>query len=234
MIDYGYSFTYSDYKSIKKDKIKKIETPNFFNYENFIKNTSIATSTMMVEKKILNNISFQKIRLCEDYYLKCQILKENNSIKFLDSIKYYCTQIKNNLSDLLEELKQNTEKDYYKKIYDFNILRFMDYFTLLTDIIVLYDTNKKQTPNINDYEIFSNIYIEIDRKMQDKSYNLYTFEPQNDLSEHLKFLIDISTFNDFNSSLLYIVSIPTKHFGNVFLPKNSIAQIANFTLPLER
>ncbi len=79
MLDTGYSFTYSDYKSIKKNRIKKIKTPNFFDYESFINNTSIATSTMMIKKKILDNIFFYKLKLCEDYYLKCQILKENNA-----------------------------------------------------------------------------------------------------------------------------------------------------------
>ena len=52
MIDYGYSFTYSDYKT-------------------------------------LNNISFSKLKLCEDYYLKCQILKSNNAYKCPGIYSYY-------------------------------------------------------------------------------------------------------------------------------------------------
>ena len=73
MVDNAFSFTYSDYKSIKKNNIKIIKTPNFFNYNSFIKNTSIATSTMIIKKKILNNIFFPKLKLCEDYYFKCQL-----------------------------------------------------------------------------------------------------------------------------------------------------------------
>jgi len=89
MLDYGYSFTYTDYKSIKKDKIKTIKTPNFFNYKIFTKNTSIATSTMILEKKNFNNIFFPKLKLCEDYHLKCQILKLNNAYKCPGIYSYY-------------------------------------------------------------------------------------------------------------------------------------------------
>ena len=41
MLKYNYDFTYSDYKSIKNNKIKTIKTPNFFNYQNFTKNKKI-------------------------------------------------------------------------------------------------------------------------------------------------------------------------------------------------
>ena len=89
MIDYGYSFTYSDYKTLKKNKIKIIKTPIFFDYKSFIKNTSIATSTMILKKKILNNIPFSNLKLCEDYYLKCQTLKSNNAYKCPGIYSYY-------------------------------------------------------------------------------------------------------------------------------------------------
>jgi teichuronic acid biosynthesis glycosyltransferase TuaG len=77
MLKYNYAFTYSNYKTIKKDLIKIIHVPPFFNLKNFIKNTSIATSTMIIKKNIINKIFFPNLRLCEDYYFKCQILKFN-------------------------------------------------------------------------------------------------------------------------------------------------------------
>jgi len=89
MLDNGYSFTYSDYKTIKKNKIKIIKTPNFFNYKKFVKNTSIATSTMILKKKILNNIFFPKLKLCEDYYFKCQLLKSNDAYKCSHIYSFY-------------------------------------------------------------------------------------------------------------------------------------------------
>ena len=89
MLNNGYSFTYSDYKTIKKNKIKIIKTPNFFNYKKFVKNTSIATSTMILKKKILNNIFFPKLKLCEDYYFKCKLLKSNDAYKCSNIYSFY-------------------------------------------------------------------------------------------------------------------------------------------------
>jgi teichuronic acid biosynthesis glycosyltransferase TuaG len=104
MSDNGYSFTYSDYKSIKKNKIRKIITPNFFNYKTFINNTSIATSTMMVKRKLLNGIFFQTLRLCEDYYLKCQLLKLNNAYKCPRIYSFYRLRSNSLQSDRLKVL----------------------------------------------------------------------------------------------------------------------------------
>ena len=81
MIKYDYIFTYTDYKTVKNNKIKIIITPSFFNYKNFIKNTSIATSTMIIKNKFLKGITFPDLKLCEDYYFKCQILKLSDAYK---------------------------------------------------------------------------------------------------------------------------------------------------------
>jgi teichuronic acid biosynthesis glycosyltransferase TuaG len=51
MLKNNYYFTYSNYKSLKNKLIKNISVPNFFDYKNYVRNTSIATSTMIVKKK---------------------------------------------------------------------------------------------------------------------------------------------------------------------------------------
>ena len=89
MLKYKYCFSYTDYKTIKNKEIKKIKVPNFFNYNDFIKNTSIATSTMIIKKEILNRVSFPNLRLCEDYYFKCKILKLNNAYKCPGTYSFY-------------------------------------------------------------------------------------------------------------------------------------------------
>ena len=89
MLKYNYCFSYTDYKTIKNKEIKTIKVPNFFNYNDFIKNTSIATSTMIIKKKILNRVSFPNLRLCEDYYFKCKILKLNNAYKCSGTYSFY-------------------------------------------------------------------------------------------------------------------------------------------------
>ena len=73
-----YNFTYTYYKTFysKKKTIKTIKVPEKLNFELFTKNTSIATSSMVIKRTIANNIKFSNTKICEDYYYKCQILKK--------------------------------------------------------------------------------------------------------------------------------------------------------------
>ena len=74
----NYFFTYTNYKTFKINKLKKntIILPNKFNFESFVKNTSISTSTMVVKRSVANRIKFSNTKICEDYYYKCQLLKK--------------------------------------------------------------------------------------------------------------------------------------------------------------
>ena len=86
MLDKNYAFTFSDYTPIlfyknkfKKLKITKLE--NEFTFDKFIKNSSINTSTMMLEKKEIKNIKFKNLELMEDYIFKCDLMRKTR-IKF--------------------------------------------------------------------------------------------------------------------------------------------------------
>ena len=74
----NYDFTYTYYKTFTANKkiIKNIVTPNKFNFKSFTKNTSIATSSIIVKKNLVSKIKFFSTKICEDYYYKCQILKK--------------------------------------------------------------------------------------------------------------------------------------------------------------
>ena len=74
----NYYFTYTNYKTFKINKLIKntILVPNKFNFESFVKNTSISTSTMVVKRSVANRIKFSNTKICEDYYYKCQLLKK--------------------------------------------------------------------------------------------------------------------------------------------------------------
>ena len=88
-------FTYTDYTPIfqnngKKKFKNKTFLKNYFNYETFIRNSSINTTTMIISRSILGNLRFKKIKLLEDYLFKCQLLKSNNTAEKLgDSLAYY-------------------------------------------------------------------------------------------------------------------------------------------------
>ncbi|MDB9760781.1 glycosyltransferase [Pelagibacteraceae bacterium] len=75
----NYHFTYTYYKTFSGNTqiTKDIMTPEKFDFDSFTKNTSIATSTMIVKRTAANKIKFSDTKICEDYYYKCQILKKN-------------------------------------------------------------------------------------------------------------------------------------------------------------
>ena len=83
-----FDFTYTCYKTFGL-KSKKIIPPIKFHFSSFIKNTSIATSTMMIKRRIAKDIRFTNTIICEDYYFKCKILKK---IKFAYCLKKYLTK----------------------------------------------------------------------------------------------------------------------------------------------
>ena len=71
MIKNKYSFTFTDYvpilyyKNIKK--LKKTIITSKLNFENFINNSSINTSTMILERKYIKGVKFRNLKLMEDY-----------------------------------------------------------------------------------------------------------------------------------------------------------------------
>jgi teichuronic acid biosynthesis glycosyltransferase TuaG len=90
MLSNNYDFTYTDYKIIKNNKIKKITVPDCYNFKKFIHNSSINTCTMILKKKIIKNIYFKNLRFSEDYFFKCQILRKGYiAYKCPGSYAYY-------------------------------------------------------------------------------------------------------------------------------------------------
>ncbi len=122
----NFSFTYTNYETFGK-KSKKIFNPSKLDYSSFIKNTSIATSTMMVKRKDINNIKFANTKICEDYYFKCELLKKT---KFA-----YC--LKDNLTNYRireNSLQSSNLRNFYwiwKINKNLNKLNFLDNFLSL-------------------------------------------------------------------------------------------------------
>ena len=80
MLKNKYDFTYTNYQPFKSEqkenKLREIIPEKFFTFKKFVTNTSIATSTMIVKRSIIENIKFSSTKICEDYFFKCQILKK--------------------------------------------------------------------------------------------------------------------------------------------------------------
>ena len=90
MKKYNLNFSYTDYKTFEIiNNIKReIKVPNKFNFNTFVKNTSIATSSIMVTRELINCTKFKKKGYgFDDYIFKCDMLKKKD-IKNLGLSEY--------------------------------------------------------------------------------------------------------------------------------------------------
>ena len=85
----GYLFSYTNYTpfylSNRKKIFKKTVKPRIsYDLNSFVKDTSIATSSMMIKRKIIDVKKFKKDSHNEDYDFKCKILLKNIIANNLD------------------------------------------------------------------------------------------------------------------------------------------------------
>ena len=116
----NYSFTYTNYKTFGT-KEKEINCPRSINYNKFIMNTAIATSTMMIRRDQIKGIRFSYTKICEDYFFKCKLLKKT---KFA----YCLNQILTKYRVRKDSLQSNNFKNFYwiwRINRDFNKLTFL-------------------------------------------------------------------------------------------------------------
>ena len=102
MEKFNYGFTYTAYtpfieKKNKKILKKKITAPDSFNYNQFLKNTSIGMSSMIIERSIMKTTKFRNLKICEDYLFKCEILKKGYSAKKFNQNTMFYRISKNSL-----------------------------------------------------------------------------------------------------------------------------------------
>ena len=71
----NFSFSYTNYRTFG-EKERNVNNPSKLNYSKFLRNTSIATSTMMIKREIIGNIKFTNTKICEDFFFKCRLLKK--------------------------------------------------------------------------------------------------------------------------------------------------------------
>jgi teichuronic acid biosynthesis glycosyltransferase TuaG len=131
MLKNKYSFSYTYYETFG-DKKKFIAPPSSFNYSSFIRNTSIATSTMMVKRNVIGNIKFSKTQICEDYYFKCRLLKK---VSYAFCVNKYLTKYRVRQNSL----QSNNIKNLFwiwKINKDYNKLNSLDNFFSLLNISI--------------------------------------------------------------------------------------------------
>ena len=85
-----YDFSFTDYEVLKENKkINIIKAPISVNYNSFISNTCIATSTIILTRKAIGKLNFPNIRLCEDYVFKCRLLKKFSAFNLCKANTFY-------------------------------------------------------------------------------------------------------------------------------------------------
>ena len=131
MLKNKYLFSYTYYETFG-DKKKLITPPTSFNYSSFIRNTSIATSTMMVKRNIIKSIKFSKTEICEDYYFKCKLLKK---VKYAFCVNKFLTSYRVRKNSLQSSNLRNFFW-IWKINKDYNKLSFLENFFSLLNISI--------------------------------------------------------------------------------------------------
>ena len=130
-------FTYTDYTPFfqtneKKNYKQRTFLKDSFNFNTFIKNSSINTTTMIIRRSILGTTRFKKIKLMEDYLFKCKLLKKNNIAKKLnDDLALYRILNKSRSSQRLKNIfwLWKINKNYNKLSFFTNLMSII-YITI--------------------------------------------------------------------------------------------------------
>ncbi len=135
----NYKFTYTNYITFKLSNNKKrfIYSPKILKFKDFINNTSIGTSTMIVERSVSKGLRFTNTPICEDYFYKCQILKR---VKEANCLNKFLTRYR--IRD--DSMQSNRFKNFYwiwKINRKFNNLNIFENFKSL--FFISYNSIKK-------------------------------------------------------------------------------------------
>ena len=122
--------SFSDYFTFRgKQVIQRTNIKSELNYSDFIMNSSINTSTMIIEKKIIGSNKFKKLNLLEDYVFKCEILKKGfTAKKFNKCLAAYRLTETNRSSNKLKNLISLWEvnRKYNKLNFFFNLISIIN------------------------------------------------------------------------------------------------------------
>ena len=136
MIKNKYYFTYTNYLTFRSNNIqnnlKKVIPEEYFTFKKFIRNTSIATSTMIINRSSIGNAKFSNTKICEDYFFKCQILKkEHYAYCFPENLTRYRIR--------KDSLQNSKIRNFYWIWYinkKFNKLKLFDNFISFVNISI--------------------------------------------------------------------------------------------------
>ena len=107
MQEKNYDFTYTDFyfffnNDLKKKRMTKL--PLKYDYDSFLKHSSMSTSSILIKRDILNSILFQNVNH-EDYLFKCDLLRSGVlAQKVEDTYVFYRINRENRSSNKIKNI----------------------------------------------------------------------------------------------------------------------------------
>lgn len=90
MKNFNIGFSFTSYEIVKKNNNKVIRVPKTMNYSQFMKNTIIGTSTVIIDRKIIGDFRLVDVRKDHDSMTWAKLLREGNIAYGLNiSLSYY-------------------------------------------------------------------------------------------------------------------------------------------------
>lgn len=92
MLENDYAFSFTAYDIIdENNNIKTIEVPISIDYEGFLRDTIIGTSTVILDKSKINNVKLVDVRQDQDSVTWLRVMRENNIVAYgiNESLTFY-------------------------------------------------------------------------------------------------------------------------------------------------
>jgi len=108
MLTNGYDFSYTTYQVINSEGkiVKKIKARKKLEYNELLKSCDIGLSSVILKRKLLNNIKFPELKTKEDFVLWLSLAKKSVELIGFDKPLMFWRQTPNSLSSsVLQKLK---------------------------------------------------------------------------------------------------------------------------------
>jgi len=108
MLTNGYDFSYTTYQIINSEGkiVKKIKAQKKLEYNELLKSCDIGLSSVILKRKLLNNIKFPELKTKEDFVLWLSLAKSSVELIGFDKPLMFWRQTPNSLSSsVLQKLK---------------------------------------------------------------------------------------------------------------------------------
>ena len=115
MLNHGYDFSHTTYQIINYDRkiVGKIRARETLKYKELLKSCDIALSSVILKRKLLNDMKFPELKTKEDYVLWLGLAKKSVNLAGLDKSLMFWRQTQNSLSSSILQKLKDAFKVYY-------------------------------------------------------------------------------------------------------------------------